>query len=72
MVFNDSKYTRWYYQLIEQAKARWTEEERNKMRVPKSKYICNHCNKLVGGKSNYERWHGDNCKMHKEKILCQG
>ena len=45
------------------AKARWTEEEREKMRVPKSKFSCVHCNAVVGGKSNYLRWHGDNCKL---------
>jgi 5-methylcytosine-specific restriction endonuclease McrA len=53
------------------AKARWTEDERDKMRVPKSKYTCNHCSAIVGGKSNYNRWHGDNCKIYKEKLLCQ-
>jgi len=31
-------------------------------RVPKKKYHCQHCNKIVGGASNFKRWHGDNCK----------
>jgi hypothetical protein len=48
------------------AQARWTEEERDKMRVPKSKYTCEHCAALVGGKSNYNRWHGNNCKLAQE------
>lgn len=39
-----------------------TAETVAKLKVPKSKYHCSHCNKLVGGKSNYNRWHGDNCK----------
>jgi len=26
------------------------------------RYTCPHCNKSIGGKSNFERWHGDNCK----------
>jgi hypothetical protein len=26
------------------------------------KYTCQYCNKEVGGKSNFERWHGNNCK----------
>jgi hypothetical protein len=39
-----------------------TEETVKKLKVPKSKYQCSHCNKLVGGKANYNRWHGDNCK----------
>jgi len=25
--------------------------------------ICEHCNKHIGGKANYTRWHGNNCKM---------
>ena len=29
----------------------------------KTKYQCQHCNKLVGGKANLNRWHGDNCKL---------
>jgi len=40
-----------------------SEETLKKLRVPKSKYCCQHCNILVGGKSNYNRWHGDNCKF---------
>lgn len=30
--------------------------------VPKPKFTCNCCGKIVGGKSNFLRWHGDNCK----------
>ena len=45
------------------AQARWTEEERKKMKVPKPKLVCEHCNALIGGHANYKRWHGDNCKM---------
>jgi hypothetical protein len=26
------------------------------------KIICPHCNSIVGGKGNFKRWHGDNCK----------
>lgn len=39
-----------------------TAETVKKLKVPKSKYHCSNCNKLVGGKANYNRWHGDNCK----------
>lgn len=39
-----------------------TEETVKKLKVPKSKYYCSHCDKLIGGKANYNRWHGDNCK----------
>jgi 5-methylcytosine-specific restriction endonuclease McrA len=39
-----------------------TEETVKKLKVAKPKYQCLHCNKLVGGKANYNRWHGDNCK----------
>jgi hypothetical protein len=54
------------------AQARWTEEERNKMRAPKPKYVCEHCNATVGGKANYNRWHGDNCKLRIGELLCRG
>lgn len=40
-----------------------SEETLAKLRVSKPKYCCVHCNTIVGGKSNYERWHGDNCKL---------
>ena len=39
-----------------------TKETVEKLKGPKSKYYCSHCNKTIGGKSNYNRWHGDNCK----------
>jgi len=43
---------------------RWAkEEERNKMKVPKPKIMCEYCNLLIGGHNNYKRWHGNNCKM---------
>ena len=32
--------------------------------VPANKYTCAHCNKSVGGESNFRRWHGDNCKSN--------
>jgi len=30
--------------------------------IPKQKYQCPHCDKMVGGRSNALRWHFDNCK----------
>lgn len=45
-----------------------TEETLKKLRGPKTKYHCNNCNALVGGKSNYNRWHGDNCKTVKGEL----
>ena len=33
-----------------------------KMQIPKPKFTCLRCNSVVGGQSNYNRWHGDNCK----------
>jgi len=30
--------------------------------IPKLKLKCPHCNILVGGAANYQRWHGNNCK----------
>jgi hypothetical protein len=29
---------------------------------PAERFVCEHCNKNVGGASNFKRWHGDNCK----------
>lgn len=31
--------------------------------IPAQKYTCPHCKKIVGGASNYSRWHGPNCKQ---------
>lgn len=39
-----------------------TEETKNKLRIAKPKFTCPHCGFIVGGRSNYNRWHGDNCK----------
>ena len=39
-----------------------TEETLKKLRVPKPKIKCNHCGSMIGGESNFKRWHGDNCK----------
>ena len=44
-----------------------SEETVNKIKqaqinIPKPKFTCNCCGKVVGGKSNFLRWHGDNCK----------
>jgi hypothetical protein len=33
-----------------------------KLQGPKPKFKCPHCVSIVGGQSNYNRWHGDNCK----------
>ena len=33
-----------------------------KMKIPKPKFTCPHCNTVVGGQANYNRWHGTNCK----------
>jgi len=46
------------------------EETLKKLRGPKPKYNCVHCNKIVGGAANLERWHNNNCKLFKE-LLCQ-
>ena len=45
-----------------------TEETLKKLRGPKTKHHCNNCNTLIGGKSNYDRWHGDNCKAVKGEL----
>ena len=29
----------------------------------REKFTCPHCLKTVGGKGNFKRWHGDNCKI---------
>ena len=40
-----------------------TEETLKKLRGSKSKFVCEHCSVIVGGQSNYKRWHSDNCKL---------
>jgi NUMOD3 motif len=32
--------------------------------IPKPKFICEHCEKVIGGKSNYIRYHGTNCQIN--------
>lgn len=27
------------------------------------KFVCPHCDKTIGGESNFKRWHNENCKM---------
>lgn len=39
-----------------------TAETIEKLKVPKPKFTCPHCSKIIGGRSNYDRWHGDSCK----------
>ena len=39
-----------------------TDETKNKLRVPKPRFTCPHCNSIIGGQANYNRWHGENCK----------
>jgi hypothetical protein len=48
-----------------------TEETLIKLKVAKPKFQCLHCNSVIGGKSNYERWHGNNCKALRGGLLCQ-
>ena len=39
-----------------------SEETLKKLRVPKPKMCCIHCQKEIAGQSNLSRWHGDHCK----------
>lgn len=41
---------------------RMTAEQIAKMKKPKQKYTCMVCNQLIGGLTNLNRWHGENCK----------
>jgi len=34
------------------------------------KWKCTYCNKEGQNKTNYIRWHGDNCKLKTENIIC--
>jgi hypothetical protein len=40
----------------------------SKLRKPKDKLTCPHCQKIIGGQANFYRWHGSNCKMFEENI----
>jgi len=48
-----------------------TEETLTKLKGAKPKFQCPHCNSAIGGKSNYDRWHGNNCKALKGDLSCQ-
>lgn len=47
-----------------------TEEQKAKLRVPKNKIKCPHCGQVVGGESNYYRWHHNNCKFKNQSRIC--
>ena len=55
--------------MRESANKRWTKEERAKFSAKKIAtmfvFTCPHCNKTGRGKTNFNRWHGDNCKILK-------
>ena len=48
------------------AKSRWTKEARLEQSIKRLAnmyhFLCPHCGKNGKGVSNYNRWHGDNCK----------
>ena len=35
----------------------------------KPTYQCCHCKKIIAGKSNYDRWHNNNCKLFVSSIV---
>ena len=41
-----------------------SKEHKVKLSRPKEKVYCNHCNTLIGGWTNYSRWHGPKCKNY--------
>lgn len=45
-----------------------SEETLKKLKQPKPKFQCCHCKKIIGGHTNYQRWHGNNCKSIKEPL----
>jgi len=45
----------------------WTELERNKLKKPKPKVECPHCNK-IGGLPQMKQYHFEKCKMLREEI----
>lgn len=47
-----------------------SEEFKAKMRVPKQKVKCPHCDK-IGGLASMIRWHFDNCNKYKNKELSE-
>ena len=48
-----------------------TEETLTKLKVAKPKFQCLNCKSVIGGESNYERWHNNNCKALRGDLLCQ-
>lgn len=59
-MYLQNKYTRWYYQIISRAQLRKVSINRRLSNM--FAFTCPHCSKIGKGKSNYLRWHGDNCK----------
>lgn len=47
-----------------------SDESKNKISIKntgkiRTKFICQHCGKTVGGITNFNRWHNNNCKQKK-------
>ena len=42
---------------------KFSELHKQKLSLPKEKILCQYCNLYIGGWSNYNRWHGDKCKL---------
>ena len=32
--------------------------------IPKPRFICPYCSKSIGGKANYNRYHGEKCSIN--------
>jgi hypothetical protein len=48
-----------------QQKPEWNKKKSEAQKgIAKPQIKCEHCNKSIGGHSNYFRWHGDNCKLN--------
>lgn len=47
-------------------KPEWNQKKKDaQIEIPKPKYVCSICNKIVGGKSNLYRWHEKNCSLNR-------
>lgn len=44
-------------------------EKSRQIRANDPVFECPHCNKIVKGKTPYNRWHNDNCKLNPKKKL---
>jgi len=60
----------WLATIGAECKRKMKEKRNSDEYVLANTFICQHCNKAITGRSNFNRWHDDNCKL-KGELNCE-